>query len=153
MAQSGAFHKAGFDLPKKQKEYEQFVRTPFHTSCSARYSVLHLLGVLSGGDEPPLCKGSLWFVRPESPSTFPDKHCICGHKSDAPREAGQNIILKLAIYFLLLVIFHRNASTQTEDFHPRNKGNRKPYYIRHYCRSAKNHISIHEPKEMYVRYS
>jgi len=27
---SGAFHKAGFDLPKKQKEYEQFVRTPFY---------------------------------------------------------------------------------------------------------------------------
>ena len=97
--------------------------------------------------------GSLWFVRHESPSTFPDKHCFCGHKSKAPHEAGQNIILKLAIYFLLLVIFHRNASTQTEDFHPRNKGNRKPYYIRHYCRSVKNHISIHEPKEMYVRYS
>jgi len=44
-------------LPKNQKEYEQFVRTPFHTSCRARYSVLHLLGVLSGGKEPPLCKG------------------------------------------------------------------------------------------------
>ena len=97
--------------------------------------------------------GKAYFVRPESPSTFPDKHCFCGHKSEAPREAGQNIILKLAIYFLLLVIFHRNASTQTEDFHPRNKGNRKPYYIRHYCRSAKNHILIHEPKEMYVLYS
>ena len=45
------------DLPKKQKEYAQFVRTPFHTSYRARYSVLHLLGVLSGGGEPPLCKG------------------------------------------------------------------------------------------------
>ena len=41
----------------RQKEYGQFVRTPFHTPCLARYSVLHLLGVLSGADEPPLCKG------------------------------------------------------------------------------------------------
>ena len=40
-----------------QKEYERFVRTPFHMPCPARYSVLHLLGVLSGGNEPPLCKG------------------------------------------------------------------------------------------------
>ena len=101
----------------------------------------------------PFTQGSLWFVRHESPSTFPDKHCFCGHKSKAPREAGQNIILKLAICFLLLVIFHRNASTQTEDFHLRNKGSRKPYYIHHCCRSAKNHILIHEPKEMYVLYS
>ena len=74
---------------EKQKGVRTIVRTPFYTSCLARYGVLHLLGVLSGGDEPPLCKGSLWFVRPESPSTFPDKQCICGHKSDAPREAGR----------------------------------------------------------------
>ena len=52
----GACHRAG--LPAEtQKEYEHFVRTPFHTPCSARYRVLHLLGVLSGGNEPPLCKG------------------------------------------------------------------------------------------------
>ena len=84
--------------------------------------MLHLFGVLSDGDKPPLCKGrwlakqdggivkakfirktipqpptasapftqgSLWFVRPESSSAFPDKHCFCGHKSEAPREAGQ----------------------------------------------------------------
>ena len=30
----------------------------------------------------PFTQGSLWFVRPESPSTFPDKHCFCGHKSN-----------------------------------------------------------------------
>ncbi len=30
---------------------------PFYTPCSARYSMLHLLVVLSGGNEPPLCKG------------------------------------------------------------------------------------------------
>ena len=35
-----------------QKEYGRFVRTPFHTPCMARYSVLHLLDVLSGGDKP-----------------------------------------------------------------------------------------------------
>ena len=46
----GAFHKAGFTYRKKQKEYGRFVRTPFHTPCSARYSVLHLLGILSGGN-------------------------------------------------------------------------------------------------------
>ena len=39
-----------------------FVRTPFHTPCLARYSVLHLLGVLSGGNEPPLCKGR-WLAK------------------------------------------------------------------------------------------
>ena len=49
-------------LSKKQKEYEHFVRTPFHTPCLARYSVLHLLGVLSGGNEPPLCKGR-WLAK------------------------------------------------------------------------------------------
>ena len=53
----GAFHKAGFACREKQKEYGQFVRTPFHMPWFARYSVLHLLGVLSGGNEPPLCKG------------------------------------------------------------------------------------------------
>ena len=26
--------------------------------------------------------GSLWLVRTESPSVFPDKHCIYDHKSD-----------------------------------------------------------------------
>ena len=104
----------------------------FHTPCPARYSVLHLLGVLSGGNEPPLCKGrwlakqdggivkakayrktipqppsasapftqgSLWFVRPQSPSTFPDKHCLCGHKSDAPHKAGRFLFY---ITFILL---------------------------------------------------
>ena len=34
--------KAELNLTKKQKEYEHFVRTPFHTPCPARYSVLHL---------------------------------------------------------------------------------------------------------------
>lgn len=82
-----------------------FVRTPFHTPCPARYSVLHLLGVLSlhllgvlsGGNEPPFTQGSLWFVRSESLSVFPDKHCFCGHKSEAPREQklGYNVIKAL----------------------------------------------------------
>ena len=53
---------------------------------------------------PPLTRSPFphWgrlFVRHEKPSTFLDKHCFCGHKDKAPREAGQNIILKLAIYF------------------------------------------------------
>ena len=81
----------------------------FSHTLPARYSVLHLIGVLSGENEPPLCKGrwlakqdggivesnnfvvtipqpptasapftqgSLWFVRPESSSAFPDKHCV-----------------------------------------------------------------------------
>lgn len=74
-----------------------FVRTPFHTPCPARYSVLHLLGVLSGGNEPPFTQGRLWFVRSESLSVFPDKHCFCGHKSEAPREQklGYNVIKAL----------------------------------------------------------
>ena len=79
----GAFHKAGFTyrnlvgrwlaaaenkryMQRKRREINPrpttkgvrtIVRTPFHTPCSARYSVLHLFVVLSGGDEPPLCKG------------------------------------------------------------------------------------------------
>ena len=84
----GAFHKAGFTyrnlvgrwlaaaenkryMQRKRREINPrpttkgvraFVRTPFHTSCPARYSVLHLLGVLSGGNEPPLCKGR-WLAK------------------------------------------------------------------------------------------
>ena len=44
-----------------------------------------------------LYKGSLWFVRSESLSVFPDKHCFCGHKSEAPREQklGYNVIKAL----------------------------------------------------------
>ena len=97
-ASRGAFHKAGFST-ETQKEYEQY--------CSYSFSIL------SGGNEPPLCKGrwiaqrdgrivkakfirktipqpptasapftqgSLWYVHPESPSAFPDKHCFCGYK-------------------------------------------------------------------------
>ena len=36
----------------------------------------------------PFTQGSLWFVRPESPSAFPDKHCFCRHKNEAPYKAG-----------------------------------------------------------------
>ena len=39
------------------KDRERKFSVLFHTPCPARYSVLHLLGVLSGGNEPPLCKG------------------------------------------------------------------------------------------------
>ena len=49
------YHKAGFTSRKRKKEYERFVRTPFHTPCPARYSVLHLLGVLSGGKHIVKC--------------------------------------------------------------------------------------------------
>ena len=75
--------------------------------------MLHLAGVLSGGDEPPLCKGRLWLVRPGSPSAFPDKHCFCGHKSESPREAGREIIsiLQVVLSFLVLdVLFLRHPS-------------------------------------------
>ncbi len=58
--QGGVFHKAGWYLPRNKRSTSNFVRTPFHTPCSARYIVLHLLGVLSGGSKPPLCKGSLF---------------------------------------------------------------------------------------------
>lgn len=129
-----------------------FVRTPFHTPCPARYSVLHLLGVLSGGNEPPLCKGrwlakqdggfvkakissktipqppsasahftqgSLWFVRSESLSVFPDKHCFCGRKSEAPCEQklGYNVIkaLKSSVFLIgskqRLLFKHRMKSS------------------------------------------
>ena len=84
-----------FAPTEKDREHKNSLSF-FHTPCPARYSVLHLLGVLSGGNEPPFTQGSLWFVRHESLSDFLDKHCFCGHKSDAPREAGQiKILIKL----------------------------------------------------------
>ena len=46
----GAFRKAGFACREKQKEYGQFVRTPFYTPLPERYSVLHPSGELSGGN-------------------------------------------------------------------------------------------------------
>ena len=72
----GVFHKAGFAYRKpvgrclgaavtnnmnltnrreqapalRQKEYEKISRTPFHTPCPARYSMLHLFDLLSGGN-------------------------------------------------------------------------------------------------------
>ena len=39
-------------LPQIKRSTDVFVGTPFHTPCPARYSVLHLLDVLSGGNEP-----------------------------------------------------------------------------------------------------
>ena len=48
------------------------VRTPFHTPCSARYSVLHLLGILSGDDKPPLCKGR-WLAASETEGLLKSK--------------------------------------------------------------------------------
>ena len=85
-----------------QKEYGQFCSYSFLHALSARYSVLHLSGVLSGGKTAevarasetegllkiklyrktipqspsataPFAQGSLWIVRPESLSIFPDK--------------------------------------------------------------------------------
>ena len=35
---------------EKQKGVRTIVRTPFHTPCFARYSVLHFLDALSGGN-------------------------------------------------------------------------------------------------------
>ena len=72
----GVFHKAGFTYHKNKfvgatsgrprafnerpyitKGQRFFVSVLFHTPCPARYSVLHLLGVLSGEGGPLLCKG------------------------------------------------------------------------------------------------
>ena len=109
----------------------------FSHTLPARYSVLHLIGVLSGENEPPLCKGrwlakqdggivkskilpknnpSVTFgdsslytreplvVSPESPSSFPDKHCFCVHKCEASREQklGYNAIKDLKSSFSLI---------------------------------------------------
>ena len=90
----------------------------FSHTLPARYSVLHLVGVLSGENEPPLCKGrwlakqdggivkskilpknnpSVTFVDSSLYTREPDKHCFCGHKSEAPREQklGYNVIKAL----------------------------------------------------------
>ena len=42
---------------------------------------------LTGCHLPPL--GKACFVRPESSSAFPDRHCFCGHKSEAPPKRGK----------------------------------------------------------------
>ena len=52
----------------------------------------------------PFTQGSLWFVRPESLSVFPDKHCFCGHKSESPREAGREIISIFQVVLSFLVL-------------------------------------------------
>ncbi len=50
-----SYHKAGFTFLKIKRSTSDFARTPFHTPCPARYSVLHLLGVLSGGKHIVKC--------------------------------------------------------------------------------------------------
>ena len=51
-------------------------------------------------------------MRPESLSSFPDKHCFCGHKSEAPREAGQILFDKTVfkIQIFLIIIYHEYIS-------------------------------------------
>ena len=136
-SRKGSYHKADFELPNKEKGVRTICSYSFSHALPARYSVLHLFGVLSGGniaflreeggtrsvtegarvtlvfnkfyrnalsltrlrrELPP--GGSLWFVRPESLSAFLDKHCICRHKSEAPRKAGQNNLFRILIQFL-----------------------------------------------------
>ena len=52
--------------------------------------------------------GSLWFVYAESPSSFPDKHCFCGHKA--------KLTFKIQTYsfeqFLLTLILLRHSFCQ-----------------------------------------
>ena len=49
--------------PYGKKDREFHVLCPFSHVLQARCSVLHLLDVLSGGNEPPFTQGSFWFVR------------------------------------------------------------------------------------------
>ena len=49
--------RAFTERPYITKGQRFFVSVLFHTPCPARYSVLHFLDALSGGNEPPLCKG------------------------------------------------------------------------------------------------
>ena len=97
----GAFHKAGFTY--RQKEYELKCPYSFSHALPARYSVLHLLDVLSGGNEPPLCKGSLFYVH-LCRVNFLDTHCFCVHKCEASREQklGYNAIKDLKSSFSLI---------------------------------------------------
>ena len=134
---TGGRPRAFNERPYITKGQRFFVSVLFHTPCLARYSVLHLLGVLSGEGGPPLCKGRwiaqrdgrivkakfirktipqpptasapftqgrLWFACLESPSAFPDKHCFCGHKSEAPPKRGKRVIaiFQIVLSFLAL---------------------------------------------------
>ena len=60
------------ERPYITKGQRFFVSVLFHTPCPARYSVLHLLDVLSGGNEPPFAQG-LFYVH-LCLVNFPDKH-------------------------------------------------------------------------------
>ena len=44
----------------KQRSTNNYVRTPFHTPTPQGIVCYTFIGVLSGGNKPPLCKGSLF---------------------------------------------------------------------------------------------
>ena len=67
------------------------------TPCGENINLFHAVALQIIIYQPPFTQGSLWFVRSESLSAFPDKHCFCGHKSEAPHEQklGYNVIKAL----------------------------------------------------------
>ena len=84
----GAFHKAGLPA-EKSKGVRAILFVLLSHALPARYSVLHLLDVLSGGNEPPFTQGSTFYVHLYLVN-FPDKHCFCGHKIEALRQVGKD---------------------------------------------------------------
>ena len=97
----GAFHKAGYYLPQNKRSTSNLFVLLFTRLALQGIVCYTFWGVLSGGDKPTLCKGSLWFVRSESLSVFTEKHCFCRHKSEAPRKAGQGSFTITAIFSYL----------------------------------------------------
>ena len=84
-----------------------FKATPFTSKIQIYYSVVYSIIFIGVALHiitcpAPFTQGSLWFVRPESPSAFPDKHCFCGYKSEAPHKAGQSFILQKALNILCI---------------------------------------------------
>ena len=108
---NGRFVNRSYD--KGQRNH---ILCPFSHALLERYSALHLIGVLSGGNEPPFRQGSLCFVRPESLSSFPDKHCFYGDKSEAPREAGQILFDKTVLKTQIFLIVIKKAIVSGQQF-------------------------------------
>ena len=92
------------------KGLRAFVRTPFHTPCAARYSVLHLFGVLSGGNEPPLCKGR-WLAQARrrdcKSKNFIVKQSLSRLRRQLPLHKGAFGLcaLKVCLFFLTSTAF------------------------------------------------
>ena len=75
-------------------EMPVYLESHNETVCFFVNSVVEIYSIMN---QFSLLENSAVYCAPKSPSTFPDKHCFCGHKSEAPREAGQENLFRILI--------------------------------------------------------